>query len=511
MEERKAVVAAIVEQGHLPAMLERFSVANPSDRDVIQRLIRESDVYLLILGSRYGATPAGMSYTEIEYQFAREYGLYILVFMLDESALREQRASLDPSSDRDREEIKSYEHLVALRNQLRKHHHLYFTSGPEFKQSVQKALSDTLERLPAQSDKLRYVRESRAAETDGLQILLTGVNAWNDWRASQPEMLPDLSKTDLHEARLQGANLRGVDLRRANLTAADLSEADLMSADLSDAVLSHSDLTGANLRGSVANGTQFLKAQLRNANFKGAMLLGANFSGADLDRADFDGATIGSTVFANNNLGNTLGLDKVIHAEPSVITLDTMLRSVRRLPDQFLKGAGLPDHFIEYARSLSGNAIAFYSCVISYSSRDQELAERLYADLQQAGIRCWFAPQSLQIGDKFQDRIEESIRIHDKVLLILSEGSVKSSWVETEVRNALEQERRRHTAVLMPIRVDDAVMDVDSAWAAQLRRTRHIGDFREWREHESYRKSVSRLIRDLATDRAVEITRRQTG
>src|SRR5437867_10965207 len=90
-----------------------------------------------------------------------------------------------------------------------------------------------------------------------------------------------------------------------------------------------------------------------------------------------------------------------------------------------------------------------------------------------------------------------SIRIHDKLMVVLSEYSIKSAWVEEEVEAAFERERRDNSTVLFPIRLDDAVMDSDAAWAASIRRTRHIGDFRNWKDHDEYEKALERLIRDL--------------
>jgi hypothetical protein len=48
---------------------------------------------------------------------------------------------------------------------------------------------------------------------------------------------------------------------------------------------------------------------------------------------------------------------------------------------------GLPDSLIEYLPSLLNEAIQFFSCFISYSSNDQEFADRLYADLQPVRTR----------------------------------------------------------------------------------------------------------------------------
>jgi hypothetical protein len=46
----------------------------------------------------------------------------------------------------------------------------------------------------------------------------------------------------------------------------------------------------------------------------------------------------------------------------------------------------VPDEFIAYIGSMVGRPIEFYS-FISYSTHDQEFAERLHADLQAKGVR----------------------------------------------------------------------------------------------------------------------------
>jgi hypothetical protein len=158
---------------------------------------------------------------------------------------------------------------------------------------------------------------------------------------------------------------------------------------------------------------------------------------------------------------------------------------------------GLPDRLIDYLPSLLEEAIQFYSCFISYSSKDEAFAERLYADLQNKGVRCWFAPEDMKIGDKFRQRIEEAIHVHERLLLILSENSVSSEWVEKEVETAFEKEQREKRTVLFPIRLDDAVIESHTGWSADLRRTRHIGDFRQWKDHDAYQQAFKRVLRDL--------------
>ncbi|MFM7345414.1 MAG: toll/interleukin-1 receptor domain-containing protein [Tagaea sp.] len=89
------------------------------------------------------------------------------------------------------------------------------------------------------------------------------------------------------------------------------------------------------------------------------------------------------------------------------------------------------------------------------------------------------------------------MRVHDRLLLVLSKNSIDSAWVEKEVETAMERERREKRDVLFPISLDGAFMKTDIAWAADVRRTRHTTDFSKWKSHDDYAKVFERLLRDL--------------
>jgi hypothetical protein len=88
-------------------------------------------------------------------------------------------------------------------------------------------------------------------------------------------------------------------------------------------------------------------------------------------------------------------LQTVHHHEPSTIGLDTIYRSKGNIPESFLRGAGVPEDFIVYMKSLVGKAIDFYSCFISYSSKEHEFAETLrrLAEQERALLVCAGRPQ----------------------------------------------------------------------------------------------------------------------
>ena len=149
---------------------------------------------------------------------------------------------------------------------------------------------------------------------------------------------------------------------------------------------------------------EVIKPDLRGANLFAANLFAANLGEANLSEADLSAANFSrvillKTIFAKIDMGKTNGLDECHHLVPSVIDFQTLSLS-GNLPINFLRGCGLPDILINYLPSLRGQAIQFYSCFISYSTKDQVFAERLHADLQNKGVRCWFAPHDLPIGAK---------------------------------------------------------------------------------------------------------------
>ena len=72
LAERQAAVEAILRAGHIPAGMELFASGDESQWETIRRWIDDSDVYMLILGGRYGSLEpkSGKSYIELEYEYA---------------------------------------------------------------------------------------------------------------------------------------------------------------------------------------------------------------------------------------------------------------------------------------------------------------------------------------------------------------------------------------------------------------------------------------------------------
>jgi len=335
-----------------------------------------------------------------------------------------------------------------------------------------------------------------------------------------------LRRAILNRAELRLATLIGADLGRSHLTSAKLYLANLTRTNLEGAEITGANLEGADLSGADLRHADLTSSTLRGANLKTARLDKANLNGADLQRATLTHASLteanlleivsGDTLFINCDLKGAEGLTDISYTGPSSVDHRTIEKS-GRFPDVFLRGCGFAEWQIEESKLLNPiltqseitdicyevirlrgeQPIQLFSPFISYSHKDEPFARKLYDSLQSAGVRCWYAPEDLKIGDKIRHRIDQAIQDKDKLLLILSESSVSSEWVEKEVETAFEKERETGQVVLFPIQVDDSVMDVKAGWAADIRRRLHIGDFREWSNDMAFESGVARVLRDL--------------
>jgi len=143
------------------------------------------------------------------------------------------------------------------------------------------------------------------ADSEHIELLCRGPRPWNEWRAENPSIIPNLVSISLSigdrqlgpinggPINLAYARLRDAFLRFATLTKANLEDADLTDADLRDARLEGANLAGANLSNALLERADLTGANLAGANLCGATLLDVRgLTKAQLHEAEGDALTV---------------------------------------------------------------------------------------------------------------------------------------------------------------------------------------------------------------------------
>ncbi len=337
------------------------------------------------------------------------------------------------------------------------------------------------------------------------------------------------TKINLNQAKFNGVYIDNSEFKNNDFKQADLSDAILHSTTFMDSIFSYSGfyktkMYSVDMSNCLFQEVDLEESYLEYSNFDRAKLIEVNFRGSVMHHvsfinSDFIKSIFGNTIMGSVDLSKALNLDGIRHRAPSSIGIDTIISAKGNLPEGFLKGCGLNDLAIEMVTYTKpgldseqitdtnyrihdlyfGSGAIFYSSFISYSGKDEEFARKIHDDLQDNGVRCWFAPEDMKIGDPIRRVIDTQIQLRDKLIIILSKNSIQSEWVGDEVEAAIEEEKINRRLILFPIRIDSAVMNSRIDWAAKIKRRRHIGDFTNWQEERSYRRSLNRLLRDLRT------------
>jgi hypothetical protein len=132
-EERQQATQAILEAGCFPSGMELFPASDDTQWELIKRVIEESDYYVVIVAGRYGSLgPQGLSYTEMEYDYAVEKSIPVLGFLKDDIS-NIPFGKIEKSED-GRQKLESFRQKVMSRT-CRK-----YSSAPELGMAVIKSL-----------------------------------------------------------------------------------------------------------------------------------------------------------------------------------------------------------------------------------------------------------------------------------------------------------------------------------------------------------------------------------
>lgn len=147
-DERQAAVEAILRSGHIPAGMELFAAGDRSQMEVIRTWIDNSNLFLLILGGRYGSIEpeSGNSYVQVEYEYALSKGMPFFSCVIHSEELNRR-------GDRDREKFLERDNNTKLdefRRIVTSRSVRFWSDAKDLKLSIFESLSDFSQRTEIQ-------------------------------------------------------------------------------------------------------------------------------------------------------------------------------------------------------------------------------------------------------------------------------------------------------------------------------------------------------------------------
>jgi hypothetical protein len=176
----------------------------------------------------------------------------------------------------------------------------------------------------------------------------------------------------------------------------------------------------------------------------------------------------------------------------------TLLVTGRFDADEHFRPTGRP-------RAIGLDYVPRYSCFISYSHQDEEFCKVLHQHLLDHGVKVWFAPEAMRPGHKVHEQINAALGAYDRLLIVLSEASLASDWVDHELHRARRRETKDKMRMLFPVRLvsmnrlkEWELFDADTGRdTAREIREYYIPDFSGWKDPAVLETAIDQLLEGL--------------
>jgi len=330
----------------------------------------------------------------------------------------------------------------------------------------------------------------------------------------------DLGNLNFHQSYFDNCTFQKCNFDQTVFVGASFQNAKFWNVKASHCIFNNADFYKAVIEKSVFIYCDFFKGCFINTEFRSSGLVGNSFN-----KAWFGFTKFFRTPFSFNDFSDTVHPSSEsfcfidinsIHMSAEIIeehfnqqwNEPDMLKRQREVVEsqenisRFLSRCGLPPEAYLLYQEISSSS-KHDSVFISYSSNDEIFARELHTELQKQGIDVWFAPHDMEGGKKIIDQVTNAINEKNRVILILSEHSMKSGWVSTEIRKASRASDKY--SKLFPIRLVDYEKiqnwelfdsDIGEDLAVHIR-SFFIPDFTNWNDSEVFALEITKLSKAL--------------
>ncbi|MGP4971889.1 DUF4062 domain-containing protein [Psychrobacter aquimaris] len=189
--ERSNVIQTLMEMDCIPAGMELFPALDEEQFEFIKKVIDDSDYYLLIIGGRYGSlSNEGISYTEMEYDYAISQGVKVIALVHGSpEKLSVEKVEMSPEAQ---DKLEKFRNKVTTGRLVK-----FWNDARELPGLVALSLPKTIKTYPA----VGWVRGNQATDNTELLKQLNELRQENDKLEKQIEELRSSKSEILDLAR----------------------------------------------------------------------------------------------------------------------------------------------------------------------------------------------------------------------------------------------------------------------------------------------------------------------
>ena len=121
---------------------------------------------------------------------------------------------------------------------------------------------------------------------------------------------------------------------------------------------------------------------------------------------------------------------------------------------------------------------------LSYKSEEEEYARKVRKVLEDNGISCWMAPDSIPVGSNYMKQIPQAIDNCKVMIVLISEKSQKSTWVKNEFSQAITKNK-----LIIPYLIQDCQLEDEFAFSMSTMQQVYA-----WKNEED---ALNRIVKDI--------------
>ncbi len=216
------------------------------------------------------------------------------------------------------------------------------------------------------------------------------------------------------------------------------------------------DFTGVNLNIFGLQAAKLCKGNFYKADARNAVLSDVDFSGANLQEANLEGAFLNGANLCGCVLKDYIGFpfcrDAIIDVETYKRSgwTPSVLKDWHRAGVRILALEEFPVAAIQAI--LKGFRVDTAPIFLSYGGCDSDVATQIATFLENHGLRVWFAPWDIDIGDNIFNRIQKGLELSKTFLILMSPEALARPWVVEELSSAFHKALHEPGREIIPIR-----------------------------------------------------------